>query len=386
MHTLDSSPADLRFGIIGCGKIANNHVKALSSLPGVTVTAVADVDLQRAQAFAETHGVPAAYDDVDAMLGSGIDAVTVCTPHPAHEANVLAAAARGLDVLCEKPIAVDLAEADRMIEAADAAGVKFGVLFQRRLWPASQRIRAALDDRRLGAPITGSCTVRFRRDAEYFSDPWRGRWDTEGGGVVINQAIHHIDLLQWFMGPAKRVFGRIATLAHGDFIEVEDTAVATIEFVSGALATVHVSTTFDPGLGAQVLVSDASGSTASVLEFPEGSGSLDIWSLPGEESYAESLTAAHREGQPFDIPLGDIHAKLVEYHGLQIADFVEAIRADRQPLVTGREARKSLEIISAIYESSRTGAPVELSSPEAGNQARPHVGAPRDSSAAALPS
>ncbi|MDI2099005.1 Gfo/Idh/MocA family protein [Ruicaihuangia caeni] len=356
------SPASkpLRVGIIGCGKIAINHVHALQAIEGVEVSAVVDVDAQRARAFADAYGIRHAFDDVDAMLSSGIEVATVCTPHPAHEANVLAAARHGVHVLCEKPIAVDLDQADRMIAATDAAGVRFGVVFQRRFWPAAQRIRAAIDEGRMTAPITGSVIARFRRDAEYYAEPWRGRWDTEGGGVLINQAIHHVDLLLWFMGPAKRVFGRIATLAHGEFIEVEDTAVATIEFESGALATIHASTTFDPGHGVQVLVSDRAGNTASVLEFPEGTGLTDVWSVGDEREYRDPYADAFRAGQPFDIPIAEIHGGLVPYHALQIAEFIDAVRNGREPVVTGREARKSLAVIAAIYESSKTGMPIDL--------------------------
>jgi predicted dehydrogenase len=198
--------------------------------------------------------------------------------------------------------------------------------------------------------------VRLNRDAIYYAEEWRGRWDTEGGGVLMTQAIHHIDLLQWFMGPATRVTGRIATLAHGGFIEVEDTASAIVEFASGALATIQAGSTFNPGLGAQVWVSDARGATASVMEFPEGVGFTDVWSLPGEEEY----TPVYRPGMDFDIPLAQIHAHLVPYHSMQIEDFVRAVRAGGEPAVTGREAVKSLEIVQAVYESSRTGEPVNL--------------------------
>lgn len=348
--------ARLRVGIVGCGKIAINHVRALQAIPDVNVIAVVDVDRGRAEEFAIRYRVPLAYDDVDEMLSSGLDVVTICTPHPAHEAGVLAAVRHGVHVLCEKPVAVELDAADRMVAAADEAGVAFGVLFQRRFWPAAARVRAAIDDGRLGQPIAGTLIARFNRDADYYGEPWRGTWATEGGGVLITQAIHHIDLLQWFMGPVARVTGRIGTLAHGDYIEVEDTAGAILEFESGAIATVQASTTFNPGLGAQVSVTDAVGRTASVMEFPEGSGFTDVWSLPGEEEYAE----VYRRGETFDIPLADIHQRLAPFHRLQIEDFVDAVLSGREPAVTGREARKSLAIILAIYESSRTGAAVEL--------------------------
>lgn len=346
---------ELRVGIIGCGRIARNHVIALQRLDGVRVAAVMDIVAERAQGLAREYGVPRAFDRLDECLRSGLDAVTICTPNGAHEEGVLAAARHGLHVLCEKPIALNLAEADRMVAAVDATGVRFGVLFQRRFWPSAARVRIALDDGRLGPVVSGGVVARLRRDAAYYAEPWRGRWATEGGGVLMTQAIHHIDLLQWFMGPARRVTGRFATLVHRDVIEVEDTAGAVVEFASGALATIQVGSTFDPGLGAQVWVSDARGRTAGLIEYPEGTDSTDVWTLPGEERFTDVFGARRA-----DIPLAEVHARLVPYHAMQIEDFVDAVRSGREPAVTGREAVKSLAIIQAIYESSRTGATVEL--------------------------
>jgi predicted dehydrogenase len=329
----------LRIGVIGCGLIAVNHVKALRGVDNVDVVAVADVDARRAQEFAYRHGVPSAFSTGEGVFGARLDAVTICTPHAAHAEGVVAAARHGVHVLCEKPIAVDVADAERMVEAAERAGVHFGVVFQRRFWPSAVRAKAEI-----GQAISGGVLVRLRRDAAYYSQPWRGRWDTEGGGVLMTQAIHHIDLLQWLMGPAVRVTGRVATLRHHGLIEVEDTAAAVVEFASGALATIQAGTTFSPGLGAQVWVGDASGRTATVTEFPEG---------------ADSTTSA---GDVFDLPLQRVHEHLVPYHTQQIQDFVASVREDREPAVTGREAVKSLRIVKAIYESSRTGAPVSLRS------------------------
>jgi UDP-N-acetyl-2-amino-2-deoxyglucuronate dehydrogenase len=346
----------VRVGIVGCGRIARNHVSALRAVDGVQVAAVADLDAGRARTFAREHGVDRAFGDLEQMLAAGLDAVTICTPHAEHEAGVLAAVRHGLHVLCEKPIALRVAQAERMIAAADAAGVRFGVLFQRRFWPAAARIRAAIDDGRMGPPICGGVVARLNRGADYYrAEPWRGRWETEGGGVLMTQVIHHVDLLQWFMGTARKVTGRCATLARQQIIDVEDTAAALIEFASGAVATVQAGTTFQPGLGVQVWVSDAHGRTASVMEFPEGVGFTDIRTLPGEETFAGA-------GRPADIPLAEIHDHLAPYHALQIADFVAALRDGREPAVTGRDALRSLAIVEAVYESSRSGSPVELAS------------------------
>jgi predicted dehydrogenase len=264
---------------------------------------------------------------------------------------VVAAAEAGVHVLCEKPIATTLGEADRMIAAADRAGIRFGVIFQRRFWPSVQRMRAAIDAGKIGVPILGECAVRLWRGPDYFAmDPWRGTWATEGGGVLMNQAIHSVDHFQWFMGRAIEVSGRYATLRHGGYIDVEDTAVATVRFESGALGVLQASSTFQPAYGFRVAVHGDTGATISVWERNEGElGINDVWSIPGEEALRDQWLAEDngKEGFP-------------DYHILQIQEFLQSVLADREPAVTGAEARKSLEIILAIYESSRTGLPVSL--------------------------
>ncbi|GAS99493.1 oxidoreductase [Mycolicibacterium canariasense] len=348
-----------RVGIVGCGKIAQNHARALAAIDVVEISACSDVDLGRARSFADQFEIGQAFATLSELLDSGVDIVTVCTPHPSHEAVVVAAAQRGVHVLCEKPIAITMAEAGRMIEATEQAGVKFGVLFQRRFWPAAQRLKEAVAGGGIGTPVFASATVRLGRDRAYFdADPWRGTWSAEGGGVLINQAIHYIDLMQWFVGsPIVEVGGTISTLVHGDYIDVEDTAVATVRFANGALGTISAGTTFVPGLGNQVLVSGSTGATVSVTEYPEGTAGIsDIWTLSGQEAYLPPLST----DVDADPPLAQIHQNLTPFHALQIADFVHAVIEDREPLVTGAQACQALEVVLAIYESSRTGTRVTL--------------------------
>jgi predicted dehydrogenase len=342
----------VRVGIVGCGKIAVTHAAALDALDEADFVACCDRDIDRARQMAAAHNVPHVFGDAAELFGSGlIDAALVCTPHPAHEPVVVAAAKAGVHVLCEKPISTSLAEADRMIAAADAGNIKFGVIFQRRFWPSSQRIRKAIDEGKLGKLTLGECIVRIWRPRDYFeSDPWRGKWATEGGGVLMNQAVHSIDHFQWFMGRATEVIGRFATLRHGDYIDVEDTAVALVKFENGALGVIEAASTVEPNIGFRVSVHGERGATVSTWENPEGVlGVNDVWSIPGEEHLREVWEAEDR-GKP-GFPL---------YHELQIQDFLQAILDDRSPAVTGRDARNSLEIILAIYESSRTGLPVAL--------------------------
>ncbi|WP_064257559.1 Gfo/Idh/MocA family oxidoreductase [Rhodococcus sp. D-6] len=350
--------ASLRVGIVGCGKIAGNHARALQQVPGVEVVGCSDLDLDRARFFAARYGIANAVRTVDELIALGIDACTVCTPHPVHEQIVVTAAEAGVHVLCEKPIAVDVAAADRMIEAADRAGITFGVLFQRRFWPAARRIREAIDDGTLGTPTLGEVSVILHRPSEYYAaDAWRGQWDTDGGGVLMTQAVHQIDMLQWFMGEAVSVSGHIRTHTHGAHIETEDSASAVVAFASGATATITATTGANYNLGNRVTVIGGTGAIASVLEFPEGrEGVNEIWTVPGQLAL----------GTPFSIDVhanldvADVNAGLTDFHTLQVQDFADAVLTGREPAVTGRDARASLAIVAGIYESSRTGRVVNL--------------------------
>lgn len=342
----------VRVGLVGCGNIGKTHAQALAQLAEADFVATCDADEGRAEALAAQHGVPEVFTDVGALFRSGkVEAVCVCTPHPNHGAVVMAAAEAGVHVLCEKPLTVDIGEANRMVEAADKAGIKFGGIFQRRFWPAAQRIRDAIDTGKLGTVTLGECAVRIWRPESYFAqDAWRGKWATEGGGVLMNQAVHAIDLLQWYVGPVKEVFGRYNTFMHGAYIDVEDTAVATLVCENGALATIQAASTYNPTFGFRVAVHGTSCATASVWEMPEGrEGVNDIWNIPGEEATQYVWQEGVEPGPGFP-----------GFHVLQIQDFLQAVRDDRAPAVTGAEAKKALEIILAIYESSRSGRVVTL--------------------------
>lgn len=348
----------LRVGLVGCGNIAGNHGAAYQSLAGVELVACCDRDTVRAERFATEHGIAHSVGTLDELWLHDLDAVSVCTPHPAHEEVVLAAAAHGVHVLCEKPIAVDVDAAARMVSACDSAGVAFGVLFQRRFWPAAQRIKRAIDEGTLGEPILGHASVLLRRDADYYTaDPWRGRWDTDGGGVLMTQAVHNVDLLQWFMGDVVEVSAWHDTFRHSEVLEVEDTLVATLRFASGGLATLEASTALRPGLGTRVRVTGRSGATVSLAEYPEGTEARnDVWAVPG----TESAGSPYGSGLVADVELPSINRALRPFHKLQIADFVEAVHSGRQPLVTGREATRALAVVTAIYASAQTGTSVPV--------------------------
>jgi predicted dehydrogenase len=258
-------------------------------------------------------------------------------------------------------MAVDLGGCDRMIQAADEAGIRLGVVSQRRFYEPVLRVKQAIDAGKIGEPVLGTVTVMGWRDEAYYrADPWRGSWDTEGGGVMLTQTSHQIDLLQWFLGPIDELFGYWANLNH-PYVEVEDTAVAVMRFKSGALATLLLSNSQRPGLWGKIHVHGATGASVGVQTdggSPFISGITesveppinDLWTVPGEEH----LLGVWQEQDRARCETLDV---MTHYHTLQIQDFLRAIAEDRDPAVPGREGRKHVEIAVAIYRSQRDGRP-----------------------------
>ncbi|MBD3240949.1 MAG: gfo/Idh/MocA family oxidoreductase, partial [Chitinivibrionales bacterium] len=236
----------LKTAIIGCGKVTDLHAAALGRLEESAFTAVCSRSAERAGQYARKYGVKP-YTDVGEMVTDArIDAVIVCTPHPFHAGPTIAAADAGAHVLVEKPLASSLEDCDAMLAAAKRNKVALGTVCQRRFYAPCQRIRKALDDGKLGRPVFGTVTMYGWRDKAYYeSDDWRGTWRAEGGGVLVNQAPHQLDLLQWYMGPIEELFGYWDNLNH-PYIEVEDTAVAVIRFKNGGLGNIVVSNSQNP--------------------------------------------------------------------------------------------------------------------------------------------
>lgn len=371
MTSSATAPRTFRVGIAGCGAISRNHLEAFRALNNVQIVGVCDVDADRARATAEAWGIPNAVTSMEELLNLGLDIVSVCTPHPTHEEVVLKAAAAGVNVLCEKPIATKLESAERMVAACENAGVQLGVLFQRRFWPASQKIRAAIDDGTLGKAILAQCSVMLHRAPDYYNrDAWRGTWESDGGGVLMSQAVHQIDLLQWYLGDVAEVYGKVNTYRHADYIEVEDSATAVITFTSGAMATLEASTAVSPNLGIQLRITGETGASASLTEFPEGSdGRLDLWAV-GERIVVQPV---HPEGVEPNVDLSVINGQLIPFHKLQVQDFVQALENGTEPAITGKDALKSLRILLAVYESSRTGQPVRFAPAQPSHAAIPEL-------------
>ncbi len=354
----------IKTGIIGCGKVGHLHATALRDAPESEFTAVCSRSEERAIAFGEQYQVKAFTDLQEFLDDSGVEAVIVCTPHPFHVEPTVKAARANVHVLVEKPLASSLQDCDAMIAACQQGGVKLGVVSQRRFYAPVQRVKQAIEAGKIGKPILGSVYMLGWRDKAYYdSDPWRGTWDAEGGGVLVNQAPHQLDLLQWFMGPIDDLYGYWGNLNHS-YIEVEDTAAATMRFRSGALGNIIVSNSQNPALYGKVHVHGENGSSIGVQTdggamFVAGMSDIteppinDLWTVPGEEEY---LKKWQKEDSEFFLGI-----KATEYyHRLQVEDFLEAIQQDREPMITGEEGRITVEIFTAIYRSQRDKAPVSF--------------------------
>ena len=338
----------MKIGIIGGGNISDTHARAARGIPGVEVVAFYGSNRERTAKLAAQHG-GTVYDDFDRFLSHRpMDLVAIGSPSGLHAEQGIAAARRGLHVLTEKPIDVSTEKADALIEAAEAAGVKLGVFFQDRLHPAIVQIKRAIAGGSLGTPVMISGRVKWHRPPEYYaSSRWRGTLALDGGGALINQAIHTVDLLLWFFGPVARVSGATATRVHK--IEAEDTAAAVLEFANGALGTIEAATSVYPGYARRVEITGSEGTL--VLEH-DRLASVDLRSTPpdlgavqGADSTQSAVTAVVSDASA--------HQRVLE-------DFIRAIRSNTTPSTDGREGRKSVELVQAIYESSRTHAPVVL--------------------------
>jgi UDP-N-acetyl-2-amino-2-deoxyglucuronate dehydrogenase len=307
----------MRVGILGAGGISETHARAARAIDGVEIVAVHGANRDKAAALAASTGA-AVYDDLAAFLAHPMDIVAIGSPSGVHAEQAMAAVRRGLHVLVEKPLDITTARIDALIEEVDRAGVKVGVCFQDRLTPDLVEMKAAIDAGRLGTPVFASGRVTWYRPPEYYADSrWRGTWRLDGGGVLMNQAIHTIDTLLWMCGPVARVSGQVATRLHQ--IEVEDTAAAVLEFASGAFGVLEASTVACPGLPRRIEVTGTKG------------------------------TLVHeQDARPALVTDATPHQRVFE-------DFLAAIETNGTPACDAREGRRSVALIEAIYKSARTG-------------------------------
>lgn len=343
--------------ILGCGKVAHLHAKAVQNLPNARLAGVWSRSKNTAETFAAQYKVPF-YTQIDELIqNENIDLAIVCTPHPFHLEPAEIAAANGANILIEKPLASTLEDADKIIEVCKNAGVKLGVISQRRWYTPVKRVKDAIEAGKIGKPVFGTINMLGWRDKKYYdADEWRGTWKMEGGGVLVNQAPHQLDILLWFMGEIDEVYGLWKNLNH-PYIEVEDTAVAIVKFKNGGIGNIIVSNSQKPGIYGKVHVHGENGASVGVqtdggamfiagvpgyIEPPLN----DIWTINGEENLLEKWKDA-------DSAHFNSIDPMVYYMERQIEDFLRAIENNTDPLVTGEDGRRTVELFTAIYRSSR---------------------------------
>lgn len=337
---------EVGFGIVGGGMIGAVQAAAIEQISGARLMAVCGRDEKRSADFGAKFGA-VGYTDYDKFLAHpGLQIVNICTPSGTHAELGIRAAVAGKNVLVEKPIEINLQQADALISACERAEVKLGVIFQSRFLPAVQRIKQAVDEGRLGRLMIGDAFVKWYRAPEYYADSWHGTMALDGGGALINQAIHTVDLLRWIMGPVETAFAMKAALRY-PHIEAEDTLVGTVHFQNGALGVVQAATSAKPGFKRRLEISGERGSI--ILD----GDAISVWAVDGEDAdtgEAEQLT----DGSANPAAISN------EGHRRQIEDMMRAVIENRPPMIDGREGRKSLELVVALYEAANSGRPMLL--------------------------
>ncbi|CAN5354076.1 Gfo/Idh/MocA family oxidoreductase [soil metagenome] len=352
-------PTPLGFAIVGCGMIARFHVKALQAIPGTHVAAVVSRNPANGTTFLAETGLPpcpvfATLEE--ALKAPSVDAVIITTPSGAHKEPALLAAAAGKHVVVEKPLEITPARCDDIINGCAKHGVKLCTIFPSRFADSSVVLKQAVEAGRFGRLTLGETTCKWWRSQEYYDEGgWKGTQALDGGGALMNQAIHSVDLLLWMMGDAISVTGFTAMLAH-ERIEVEDTAAAVIRFKSGALGVIQATTSVHPGYPKTIAVHGDKGS--AVIEQED----VLRWDFQPATPQDDEVRARFAAKVGASGGAADPKAISFEGHRRQLADFFEAIQKDRAPAVDGREGRKAVELICAIYESNRTGQTVQIAS------------------------
>ena len=346
------APMPKKVGIIGAGVIGDFHAEALNAMPGAELVAAYARRDERAQAFAQAHGC-SAYSDLGQFLAhEGMDVVTVASVSGAHLDHVQAAAQAGKHIICEKPLEVTTARIDQMIRVCEEAGVMLAGIFPRRFNPSTEIFKKAIENGRLGKVVLVDVAIKWWRSQEYYdSGAWRGTWDLDGGGALMNQSIHTIDLMLHLLGPVKSVRASCGLEAH-EGIEVEDVAVAMVEFANGARGVIQASTACysNTGLPASIHVCGDKGSIRMCDD------KFDLWdlkrTLPRDEEILERFgVGAVQTGAG----AADPKAIDFQWHQSNFEDALEALSRGESPQVDGTEARKAVELIEAVYQSAKAG-------------------------------
>ena len=340
----------IHVGLVGAGNISATHARAAAAIPGVRIAGVYAPTRAHAEALATAHG-SVACDTLDRLLDTRpLDLVVIGSPSGLHAEQGIAAARRGIHVLVEKPIDVTAARADALVGEAERAGVRLGVIFQDRLKPDVRRAHALIAQQRLGRPILAAAQVKWYRPREYYAGSrWRGTQALDGGGALMNQGIHTVDLLLWLFGPVRRVFARTAALLHA--IEVEDTAVAALEFESGALGTLEAATSAFPGYSRRL---ELTGSNGTIVVDGDRLARVDLADATGADAaVAPPPPAATASASSAVVADASAHQRVIE-------DFIHAIRTGTEPCCSGREGLRSVALVEAIYRSSHSGEAVDV--------------------------
>lgn len=364
----------IRFGVIGCGGIGPTHAGAIAQIAGARLVAVADSVPERAESVAAKYGADAVavrvYHDHRALIEDPeLDAVCVCTPSGTHADIAIEALRTGRHVVVEKPMDVSPEACDRLIAAEDASGKVLTVISQHRFDPATILVKEAMESGRLGRLVLADASVKWWRTQGYYdSGDWRGTWALDGGGALMNQGIHTVDLLQWLAGGVSSVFAHTRTAAH-ERIEVEDIAVAVLTFANGAVGTLTATTAAWDGFPVRLDLFGTDGTAIlegdrlKTLRFKTGEEYQSEQAAAHALSVARGGTASVRdEAQSRLAAPAAADPGLVwgDAHRAQIEDFLQAIRTGTKPLIDGRAGKKPVEIIAAVYASARSGRSVTL--------------------------
>ena len=337
----------LGIAIAGSGMVAGVHASAIQEIEEAKLIGVWSYFAEEIQAFSDQYHTQG-YQTYEALLKDpAIQAVIICLPSGYHAEYGMKAAALGKHVIVEKPIDISIAKARGLIEACRKKQVKLSVIFQNRFTPAAQKVKKAIDQGLLGRLILGDAYAKWYRSPEYYkSNPWRGTRSIDGGGALMMQAIHTIDLLQWLMGGVKSVNGSVRTSVHR--IESEDLGVATVEYHNGAIGVIEGATAIRPGFKDRIEIHGEKGSI--ILE----GGNIREWKVEGcsEADYVDEEKVVY----------GATNSPAISHvnHKAQLQDVINAILGDREPLVNGEEGFKTLQIVLGIYESSEKKRRVDL--------------------------
>lgn len=336
----------VNFAIIGTGVIAQQHVLGIRSTVSAELVAVCDMSQERASAFAAKHKIKKVYTDYHVLLSDpGVDAVCICTPSGTHGQICMDAARAGKHILCEKPIETKSDKLDDLIAEVEKHNVKMACVFQRRYEDIPKQVKAALDSGEFGKVLMASAYLKYYRSPDYYkSAGWRATWEFDGGGCLMNQGIHGIDLISWLMGGVKKVNAITKTQLHN--IEVEDTAVAVVEYNNGAIGVIEGATCVQPAGQSRFEIHCENGS----IVFSDA-GILQ-WHLNGEDIPFTVTETTIANDDPTKV--------LQNNHGILVAELVHAIKTDAQPSIGPREARKAVDTILAIYRSSKEGKEILL--------------------------